>query len=77
MTVPNNCKPGIRTPIIVMRRMEPDEDENRIDVVCGLGRIEAAILSGETTIRLIIADEPHQEPVQCAYLEGAYERTTD
>ena len=73
MTVPNNRKPGTRTPIIVMRRIEPDEDEKRIDVVCGLGRIEAAIASGETTIRAIVADKSHEEPVQCAHMESAYE----
>ena len=77
MTVPNNCKPGIRTPIIVMRRMEPDEDEKRIDVVCGLGRIEAATVSGEPTIRAIVADDSREESVQFEHMESAHERTTD
>jgi len=77
MIFPNNRKPEIKKPIIVMRRTEPDDDEKQFDVVCGLGRIEAAIASGETTIRSIIANESHEELVRCAHLEGEYERTTD
>ena len=77
MIVPSKRQPGIRTPIIVIRRTEPDEDGKQFDVLCGLGRIEAAIVSGGTTIRAIVANESHKRPVRFAHLEGEHGKTAD
>ncbi len=53
---------GLKKPITVSRRKEPDADGNQYDLVCGQGRLEAFREIGLDTIPAIIteASEPDQ-----------------
>ena len=47
---------GLKKPITVSRRNEPDEEGRLFDLVCGQGRLEAFIELGEPLIPAIISD---------------------
>ena len=55
MIVANIREVGLKKPITVVRRSEPNADGEQFDLVCGQGRIEAFLALGETTIPAIIA----------------------
>ena len=49
MIVANIREVGLKKPITVVRRREPNGDGKQFDLVCGQGRIEAFVALGETT----------------------------
>src|SRR5258705_10809959 len=59
MMVANIREVGLKKPITVVRRSEPNADGEQFDLVCGQGRIEAFLALGETTIPAIIVGNAH------------------
>jgi ParB family chromosome partitioning protein len=54
--VANIREVGLKKPISVTRRGQPDPDGKCFDLICGQGRIEAFIALGETHIPAIVAE---------------------
>lgn len=52
---------GLKKPITVSRRTEPDEEGKLFDLVCGQGRLEAFIELGEPLIPAVISDAPEDD----------------
>jgi ParB family transcriptional regulator, chromosome partitioning protein len=52
---------GLKKPITVTKRMGPDPDGKRFDLVCGQGRLEAFVELGEMSIPAIIIEAGEQD----------------
>jgi ParB family chromosome partitioning protein len=52
---------GLKRPITVTKRMGPDPDGKRFDLVCGQGRLEAFVELGEKFIPAIIIEAVEQD----------------
>jgi ParB family chromosome partitioning protein len=76
LIVGNIREAGLKKPITVLRRGEPDEDGKQFDLVCGYYRIQAFIALGQTTIPAIILEASPVEIAQDACEGSADERTT-
>ena len=66
---------GLKKPITVVHRKEPDEDGKQFDLVCGYARLEAFIALGEKTIPAIIIKTSPEDPAQRALAENSCEGT--
>src|SRR5260370_9940193 len=67
---------GLKKPITVVCRKEPNGDGKQFDLICGLGRIEAFVALGEATIPAGIIEASREEKAQRAHVESANEGTT-
>jgi ParB family chromosome partitioning protein len=65
---------GLKRPITVTKRLEPDVDGKSYDLVCGQGRMEAFIELGETTIPAIIVQAVEQERQLMSLVENIARR---
>jgi ParB family chromosome partitioning protein len=74
MMVANIREVGLKKPITVVRRSEPNADGEQFDLVCGQGRIEAFLALGETTIPAIIAEAPREHQFLMSLLENIARR---
>ena len=74
MIVANIREVGLKKPITVVRRSEPDADGEQFDLVCGQGRIEAFLAFGETTIPAIIAEAPREDQFLMSLVENIARR---
>jgi ParB family chromosome partitioning protein len=74
MIVANIREVGLKKPITVVRRSEPDADGEQFDLVCGQGRIEAFLALGETTIPAIIAEAPREDQFLMSLVENIARR---
>lgn len=72
--VANIREVGLKKPITVVRRFEPDADEKLFDLVCGQGRIEAFVALGETTIPAIIIEAPREDQFLMSLVENIARR---
>jgi ParB family chromosome partitioning protein len=70
MMVANIREVGLKKPITVVRRSEPNADGEQFDLVCGQGRIEAFLALGETTIPAIIAEAPREDQFLMSLVEN-------
>jgi len=74
MMVANIREVGLKKPITVARRSEPNADGEQFDLVCGQGRIEAFLALGETTIPAIIAEAPREDQFLMSLVENIARR---
>jgi ParB family transcriptional regulator, chromosome partitioning protein len=74
MIVANIREVGLKKPITVVQRKEPDADGKRFDLVCGQGRIEAFISLGETTIPAIITEASREDQFLMSLVENIARR---
>jgi ParB family chromosome partitioning protein len=74
MIVANIREVGLKKPITVVRRSEPNADGEQFDLVCGQGRIEAFLALGETTIPAIIAEAPREDQFLMSLVENIARR---
>ncbi len=74
MIVANIREVGLKKPITVVRRSEPDADGKQFDLVCGQGRIEAFLALGETTIPAIIAEASREDQFLMSLVENIARR---
>jgi ParB family chromosome partitioning protein len=74
MIVANIREVGLKKPITVVRRSEPDADGEQFDLVCAQGRIEAFLALGETTIPAIIAEAPREDQFLMSLVENIARR---
>jgi ParB family transcriptional regulator, chromosome partitioning protein len=74
MMVANIREVGLKKPITVVRRSEPNADGEQFDLVCGQGRIEAFLALGETTIPAIIAEAPREDQFLMSLVENIARR---
>jgi ParB family chromosome partitioning protein len=70
MIVANIREVGLKKPITVVRRSDPDADGKRFDLVCGQGRIEAFLALGETTIPAVIAEASREDQFLMSLVEN-------
>src|ERR1019366_4155520 len=70
MIVANIREVGLKKPITVVRRSDPDADGKRFDLVCGQGRIEAFHALGETTIPSVIAEASREDQFLMSLVEN-------
>ena len=70
MIVANIREVGLKKPITVVRRSDPDADGKRFDLVCGQGRIEAFLALGETTIPSVIAEASREDQFLMSLVEN-------
>ena len=70
MIVANIREVGLKKPITVVRRKEPDADGKLFDLVCGQGRIEAFVALGETTIPAVIIEAPREDQFLMSLVEN-------
>jgi ParB family chromosome partitioning protein len=52
---------GLKKPITVAKRVSPESDGKRFDLVCGQGRLEAFVELGEILIPAIVIEAPEQD----------------
>jgi len=52
---------GLKRPITVAKRLVPDSNGRRFDLVCGQGRLEAFVELGEMCIPALIIEAPEQD----------------
>ena len=74
MIVANIREVGLKKPITVVRRSEPNADGEQFDLVCGQGRIEAFLALGETTIPAIITEAPREDQFLMSLVENIARR---
>ena len=74
MIVANIREVGLKKPITVVRRSEPNAGGEQFDLVCGQGRIEAFLALGETTIPAIIAEAPREDQFLMSLVENIARR---
>jgi ParB family chromosome partitioning protein len=74
MIVANIREVGLKKPITVVRRTEPDEDGKQFDLVCGQGRIEAFVALGETTIPAVITEVSREDQYLMSLVENIARR---
>jgi ParB family chromosome partitioning protein len=65
---------GLKKPITVSRRQEPDADGNLYDLVCGQGRLEAFRYLGISTIPAIITEASEQDQYLMSLVENVARR---
>ena len=70
MIVANIREVGLKKPITVVRRSDPDADGKRFDLVCGQGRIEAFLALDETTIPAVIAEASREDQFLMSLVEN-------
>lgn len=75
-TVANIRECGIKKPITILRRNEPDEDGKQFDLICSYGRLEALLALGEKTIPAVIIETSCGEKAQRAHKGSRREGTT-
>jgi ParB family chromosome partitioning protein len=74
MIVANIREVGLKKPITVVRRKDPDADGKQFDLVCGQGRIEAFVALGETTIPAIITEASREDQFLMSLVENIARR---
>jgi ParB family chromosome partitioning protein len=74
MLVANIREVGLKKPITVVRRNEPNSDGKLFDLVCGQGRIEAFTALGETSIPAIITDATREDQFLMSLIENIARR---
>lgn len=74
MIVANIREVGLKKPITVVRRLEPDSDGKRYDLVCGQGRLEAFLALGETTIPAIVTEASREDQFLMSLVENIARR---
>jgi ParB family chromosome partitioning protein len=74
MIVANIREVGLKKPITVVRRKEPDGEGKQFDLVCGQGRIEAYVALGETTIPAVITDASREDQFLMSLVENIARR---
>ena len=65
---------GLKKPITVVRRSEPDADGRCFDLVCGQGRIEAFLALGETMIPAIVIEASREDQFLMSLVENIARR---
>lgn len=65
---------GLKRPITVAMRPDPDPDGRRYDLVCGQGRMEAFVELGEATIPAIVIQAPEQDRQLMSLVENIARR---
>ena len=74
MLVANIREVGLKKPITVVRRNEPDPNGIQFDLVCGQGRIEALVALGETTIPAVITEASREDQFLMSLVENIARR---
>ena len=74
MMVANIREVGLKKPITVVRRKEPDAEGKQFDLVCGQGRIEAFVAIGETAIPAIITEATREDQFLMSLVENIARR---
>jgi ParB family chromosome partitioning protein len=74
MIVANIREVGLKKPITVVRRKEPDPEGKQFDLVCGQGRIEAFLALGETAIPAIITEASREDQFLMSLVENIARR---
>lgn len=74
MIVANIREVGLKKPITVVRRKEPDPDGKQFDLVCGQGRIEAFVALGETSVPAIITEATREDQFLMSLVENIARR---
>ena len=74
MIVANIREVGLKKPITVVRRKEPDGEGKQFDLVCGQGRIEAYVALGETTIPAVITEASREDQFLMSLVENIARR---
>ena len=74
MIVANIREVGLKKPITVVRRIEPNADGTQFDLVCGQGRIEAFLALGETTIPAVITEASREDQFLMSLVENIARR---
>jgi len=74
MIVANIREVGLKKPITVVRRKEPDGDGKQFDLVCGQGRIEAFFALGETTIPAVVTEASREDQFLMSLVENIARR---
>jgi len=74
MIVANIREVGLKKPITVVRRKEPDGDGKQFDLVCGQGRIEAYLALGETTIPAVVTEASREDQFLMSLVENIARR---
>jgi len=74
MIVANIREVGLKKPITVVRRREPDTEGKQFDLVCGQGRIEAFLALGETTIPAVVTDASREDQFLMSLVENIARR---
>lgn len=65
---------GLKRPITVSRRSEPDSEGKTYDLVCGQGRLEAVIALGEESIPAIVVDASESDRLLMSLVENIARR---
>ena len=65
---------GLKRPITVAMRSDPDSYGRRYDLVCGQGRMEAFVELGEATIPAIVIQAPEQDRQLMSLVENIARR---
>ena len=65
---------GLKKPITVFKRIEPDADGKLYDLVCGQGRLEAVIKLGETNVFAIVTKAPKDDRQLMTLIENIARR---
>ena len=74
MIVQSIAAVGLKRPITVSKRSEPDEDGRLYDLVCGQGRMEAFADLGESSIPAIVIEAPEQDRQLMSLIENIARR---
>jgi ParB family chromosome partitioning protein len=74
MIVANIREVGLKKPITVVRRKEPNGDGKQFDLVCGQGRIEAFVALGEKTIPAVITEISREDQYLMSLVENIARR---
>jgi ParB family chromosome partitioning protein len=72
--VANIREVGLKKPITVVRRKEPNGDGKQFDLVCGQGRIEAFVALGEKTIPAVVAEISREDQYLMSLVENIARR---
>jgi ParB family chromosome partitioning protein len=72
--VANIREVGLKKPITVVRRKEPNGDGKQFDLVCGQGRIEAFVALGEKTIPAVITEISREDQYLMSLVENIARR---
>jgi ParB family chromosome partitioning protein len=74
MIVANIREVGLKKPITLVRRSEPNAEGKLFDLVCGQGRIEALMSLGENNIPAIIIEAPREDHFLMSLVENIARR---
>jgi ParB family chromosome partitioning protein len=74
MMVANIREVGLKKPVTIVRRKEPDSDGKLFDLVCGQGRIEAFLALGETKIPAIVIEVKREDQFLMSLVENIARR---